>query len=229
MKKILLLAGIAILAIAPPVAYSIGKVQCAKSNESSPLKTFYTSMTTYHTRMMDALPDGIVAFIGDSHFQAMPVNFIVPNAINLGIGGDTVQGVIDRLPNYTKLASAKAIVLDIGVNNLSNGDTTETLKGPTQKMLKALPDKPLLWLAVPPIDESKFNATTNEEITVYNTYIKSLCAARSHCHFSEFPPTLVKNGGLTSECHIGDGLHMNGKGYNIWQAKIKTDLETLLK
>jgi len=191
--------------------------------------SFYISMTTYHERMMDALPDGIIAFIGDSHFQAMPVNFIVPEAVNLGIGGDTIQGVTKRLKGYKKLNTAKAIVLNIGVNNLSNGYTPETLKVPTEQMLKNLPDKPLLWVAVPPIDESTFEFTTNKDIAAYNNHIQQLCEARKNCVFSSFPESLLREDGLSSNYHIGDGLHLNGAGYKVWQEKIKTDLASLLK
>lgn len=191
--------------------------------------SFYISMTTYHERMMNALPDGIIAFIGDSHFQAMPVNFIVAEAVNLGIGGDTVQGVTKRLAKYKKLATARAIVLGIGVNNLSNGDTPETLKMPTEKMLRSLPDKPLLWVAAPPVDESVFDFTTNKNIAAYNDYIQTLCKARKNCVFSSFPDNLMKDGGLSSDYHIGDGLHLNGAGYKVWQEKIKIDLASLLK
>lgn len=178
--------------------------------------SFYISMTTYHNRMMDAVPSGFVAFIGNSHLQSMPVNFIVPEAVNLGIGGDTVQGVTDRLKGNSKLVTAKAIVLDVGINNLANGYTPTALQTPTKDMLAVFPASvPLIWLEVPPVDEKKYAYVKNTDIKLYNEFIKKLCSARKNCTYSAFPSVLKDGNGLSPSYHIGDGLHLNGKGYKI--------------
>ena len=55
-------------------------------------------------------------FLGDSHVQGLAVSSITPNAVNLGIGGNTTVGLIQRLQNLKSLQLARTVVIAIGYN-----------------------------------------------------------------------------------------------------------------
>ena len=54
-------------------------------------------------------------------YRAMRVTEVAARGINYGIGGDTTEGVLARLPEYNSLGRAAAVVLAIGDNDLQRG------------------------------------------------------------------------------------------------------------
>ena len=82
----------------------------------------YRQMLGFHRHIDACVPKGAVLFIGDSFIQSMCVAAITEKAVNFGIGGDTTEGVLKRLPRYTSIKRARAIVLAIGYNDLHELD-----------------------------------------------------------------------------------------------------------
>jgi hypothetical protein len=67
-----------------------------------------------------------VWFFGDSIIQMMDTGRVTERAINLGIGEDTVTGVLVRAGDHPALASAAGIVLAIGTNDLQYRSPDDT-------------------------------------------------------------------------------------------------------
>jgi hypothetical protein len=70
---------------------------------------------------------GCVVFIGDSLIQSLPVNRIASPALNLGIGGEPTGRLLIRARSYQSLRTARAVVVQSGINDLVRGASPESI------------------------------------------------------------------------------------------------------
>jgi len=54
----------------------------------------YRQMLVFCRRVDTCAPDNAVLFVGDSFIQGMCVSAVADKAVNLGIGGDTIVGLL---------------------------------------------------------------------------------------------------------------------------------------
>jgi GDSL-like Lipase/Acylhydrolase family len=84
-------------------------------------------------------PKGQIAMVGDSLTELAPWSGIFPDAdiANYGISGDTVDGVVARVPSI--LASrAKKVFVMIGINDLRKGQSVSSIIPTYRKLVEAL-------------------------------------------------------------------------------------------
>jgi lysophospholipase L1-like esterase len=175
-----------------------------------------TTMATQSMLDLTVRP-GAVWFFGDSIIQMMDTGRVTDRAINLGIGEDTVAGVLARAGDHSALASAAGIVLAIGINDLWYRSPDESARG-YEALLTRLPrDKPVIASAVLPVNErARPNVLTgrNERIGRLNLSIARLCMARGNCRFVDAGPSLVdETGNLAPAMGLADGIHLSREGY----------------
>ncbi len=102
---------------------------------------FYEQTVAFHRRMDDCVPDQAVLFIGDSFIQGLCVTEVAAKSINYGIGGDTTEGLLARLPHYPSLNRARAVVVSVGENDLRKGRTPADINLSYGRILARLPEK----------------------------------------------------------------------------------------
>ena len=100
---------------------------------------FYNQNVAFHQRVDACVPDQAMIFIGDSFIQGLCVTEVGPGAINFGIGGDTTEGVLTRLPRYRSVAHARVVVFAVGDNDLHKGFAQEQIVANYHKMLAMIP------------------------------------------------------------------------------------------
>jgi len=189
-------------------------------------------MLSYHTRMDGNVPAGAVVFIGASHTQGLATDAVAMPSVNYGIGGDTTVGVLIRLPRYRSLDRAAAVVLSVGMNDLTRRGNNE-ITANYQRILRALPPGlPIVVTALFPVDAESMPAPpprlTNAQIAGLNRALESLCATDPRCVFVDVGPRLTdKAGNLSKADHVGDGVHLNDEGYRIWIEALRSALLTV--
>lgn len=177
----------------------------------------HKKMMVYHHWMDSVIPEGSVLFIGDSITQALPVSAVVPNGVNLGIGGDTTIGVLLRISKYKSLEQASVVVLLIGVNDLAWRENTEILAS-MKEILQAIPDGPsILLCSLLPVRESSkaigFEQATRR-IQAINASLKEMAKKQTRIDFIDLNSHLSDTSGqLDPAFDSGDGLHLSPKGY----------------
>lgn len=189
----------------------------------------FRRMNTYHGRMDGSVPEGAVLFIGDSITQGLCVAAICEHGVNYGIGSDTTAGVLDRLPLYSSIARAAAVVLAIGVNDLGRRDNEFILENMREILKYVTEDAPVVVSAILPLDENvaSVGKDRNTRIAQLNKSIESLCGEFPDSVFVDASPLLLDDAGNLAESHhVGDGVHPNTKGYEVW---IKVLREGLVK
>lgn len=181
----------------------------------------------YHKRIDGNVPDGSIVFIGDSLTVGLCTSAVACPSVNYGIGSDATAGVLNRLPAYQSLAKASAVVLAIGVNDLSRRDVDEFAAN-YRKILDEIPGSvPVICSAILPVDDSltKSEFKKNARIREFNEAIER--AAHGEIFVDAGKQLADSSGNLLAEYHIGDGLHLNSKGNAVWIEALKVEIERL--
>lgn len=196
----------------------LNKVQIKLGISSSETLSFYEQMTLYHQQMDGSIPEDATIFIGDSITQALATSAVTKTGVNFGIGTDTTQGVVERLPLYQSIRRSKVVVLAIGVNDIYQQVDHLNTRANYRSILDSIPsDIPVIAASILPIgSEAERSHFTNADIVSLNSDIEALS--------DEYPNVLYLNtsknfkddaGFLQTQFHIGDGVHLSNKGYKI--------------
>ncbi len=182
----------------------------------------YRDLLAFSFRVEQNIPDNAVVFIGDSLIQGLCVAAVTPYAVNLGIGRDTTAGVLQRISRYKGLKRAGAVVLLVGVNDVIQGQR-EGIVDQYKTILQIIPDTVTIVLcALLPVDERATTKVRNRDIVLINAGMKAACMHNENCRFFDSTEKLIDfSGNLETQYHIGDGIHLNRQGYEIWIAGMK--------
>lgn len=181
-----------------------------------------------HARSQSALLalGGHVAVFGDSQIELMPVQEISPYAVNYGIGGDTIAGLVHRLrgsdggaeyANYAALANASAVVLaSIPFNDICVASPSLGTIQSQYATLMSYFTGPMVIIPPPP------NTTTsawNSNLTSFNSWLSSTYGARAQT-------AIVSVSDITTGV-LADGQHHNGATSLLLARRAKAALRTL--
>ncbi|KQO64848.1 GDSL-type esterase/lipase family protein [Curtobacterium sp. Leaf261] len=167
-----------------------------------------------------------MVFLGDSITEQgdWEARFPGDHVVNLGIGGDTTDGVLARLDEVVRLAP-EAIVLLIGTNDFGNEKksvehvvrTAETI---LVDLRRDLPGVRLLLVSILP-RQAVFSARIEEA----NRHLRQFVAT-CHAQFLDLWPALAEDGHLADR-FTEDGLHLTEAGYDAYVAELVPALERL--
>jgi lysophospholipase L1-like esterase len=191
----------------------------------------YQSLITMYQRVDKNVSPGSVIFIGDSLVQGLAVSEIGPKAVNFGIGHDTTEGLLNRLPHYQSIKRAKALVIAIGFNDLNKIDD-HTLMANYDSIFATIDEHVAIFIsAIHPVDEQLVDQSqiSNQRIQAINSQLAEKARGKTNIYFSSVYAKLSKNGKLDGRYHIGDGIHLNKQGNELWIAQLIEDLETFSK
>jgi len=194
---------------------------------NSSVKYNYQSMKTMLTRIDKNTKKNRVFFIGDSLIQGMAVNSIHPKAVNFGIGHDTINGVLERVLTYQAMRNAKAVVISVGINDLRYNSVEVTLTS-YRTLLEKISFRSNLYIhSILPIDSNVLGKNLQMKVTHFNQKLLKLASEFTNTHVLKHSKKLVNSKGhLKSSLHLGDGLHLNSRGYNIWINQLQLQLDT---
>ena len=175
------------------------------------------------------VPDNAVIFIGDSITQGLCVSAIATPSVNYGIGSDTTVGVIRRIPFYKSIERASVVVLAVGINDMKHRSNKEILKN-YRTIVDLIPKRtPVIFSAVLPLDmkaREKWQGRSQDRIERLNSSIEILSINKNNLYFVDAGPLLMDgNGNLSDVYHNGDGVHLNSKGYSIWNNVLRTGIK----
>lgn len=157
--------------------------------------------TLAHQLNVDRLvPRGAVLFFGDSHLQTLPTGALA-QAYNFAIGGETAQRLSLRIDRYASLASARAVVLGAGTNDLIEGRQPEDVGRAWGTILDRMPTSArVVCVGIPSLPGGPAEAV--------NLQVASLCRQRGHAVVSAVPG----QGALAQASLAPDGVHLDAAG-----------------
>jgi lysophospholipase L1-like esterase len=165
-----------------------------------------------------------IMFLGDSITDEGEWSDWFPAATirNRGISGDTIGGVLRRLPNLLK-GAPKAVFLMIGINDLINvRRSPEQVLACYEQILSLVkqqtPQTQVYVQSVLPI-AAPFPSALNQTILQLNQGIAALATSFGY-RYVDLHGVFVVNGQLDPACTT-DGLHLNGEGYARWASHLR--------
>lgn len=149
-------------------------------------------------------PDAVM-FLGDSLTARMDVLAVIPDAVNLGVGGRTSAQLLAAM-GQLPLREAGLVVLTIGTNDAKQGlsDGFETRMRRISNRIEA----PLVLSLIPP--------NRDADVRHFNAAIERVCAERPDC-------VLVRPA-FTPDDLLPDGTHLNQQGYDKWLKVLRAAL-----
>jgi lysophospholipase L1-like esterase len=167
-----------------------------------------------------------IVFLGDSITRNGDWESWFPDvtAVNLGIGGDTTDDVLQRLDAVVE-AQPDAILLLIGTNDLGTRQSVEHLVRNIQSMLvqlrRELPGTRMLVQSILP--RSREFADRVQEA---NIHLRQF-AATVHAQYLDLWPAFAEHDGEINPAYSDDRLHLTSAGYEAWLAELRPAVQRL--
>lgn len=169
-----------------------------------------------------------ILFVGSSSIRkwiGFQTAFGNLNVINRGVGGAVTDDITYYLEDIVFPYQPRQIVLYVGENDLLT-QTADSIFTKTVRLLQAIrikmPNVPILYIAIKP---SPVRAQHLPKAVATNQLIKNYLEKMPNMKFLDiYPLMLSKEGKTRPELFLKDMLHMNQKGYDIWNKVIQPKL-----
>lgn len=236
-KDIIYLSIIALLVISTVVLSILLVVANLQKNDFAHGEYYHNKVTSFGVQNAN-LSSGQIVFIGDSITDLYPLDSYYGDldraCYNRGIGGDTTQGVIDRLGVSLFDIKPSTIVLMIGTNDIDgdvpNDKIIENYKIILSEINKNQPMVELYFMSVIPQNKDLESYTqldvdkNNKTILTINEEIRKLCDEFG-CTYVDLHSSLLDENGYLRKEFSDDGIHLNANGFEIWTNMLKPYLD----
>jgi lysophospholipase L1-like esterase len=205
------------------------QVQPAVAAAASSQPPFWNEIAEFKRRdSIQRPPANAILFVGSSSFRKWTnVQDYFPgyNIINRGFGGSMFDDVIRYAPAIIYPYHPRQVVVYCGDNDLAS-DKKMTGKKVYKKFVKLYDmirkrlgnDVDILYVSIKP---SPSRENLMPEMEQANDLIHNFMAQRAHAAFVDvYHLMLGPDGRPMDNLFVGDKLHMNEKGYKIWQQAI---------
>lgn len=186
----------------------------------------YQQMLPIHARLLDQVKNGAeveLAFVGDSIIEGWLTASYFPQSLNLGIGRDTISGLLARIDSET-VRLVPVWYLGIGINDVLREYDLDSLPGlVSQLSMNFGPARILIWRAALPVQRPGWGTAHEQHRTQYNELAQAACARIPNCTFLPAPAGFVQN----IQDWTYDGLHPNADGYKALTEQARTHLSAL--
>ncbi len=191
---------------------------------------FQQEVDNYKTMDSQEMPARqLILFTGSSSIRLwkhLDKHFPGVDLINRGFGGSQMSDLIFYAEDLIIKYHPKKIFIYEGDNDINDGKKPEQIVNDTQKLIKILrkqlPDVPIYFISPKP---SISRWALKDRYVKLNSLLKDYCDKKPGIHFIDvWSPMLGENGEPLPNLFLKDNLHMNEKGYKIWQAAITPHL-----
>lgn len=202
---------------------------CVAQNEDP--TRFTNEIKAFAEKDAQAMPEkGKIVFVGSSSIrfwkEAEDI-FMDYGVINRGFGGSQTSDAIYYFDELVGKYEPKQIVFYEGDNDIAAGKSPKQVltdfKVFVSKMEESLPDCHLTFIAIKP---SVARWQLAKQMTKANKIIQKFCDKKENLDFVDvWTPMLGADGKPIADIFIKDNLHMNEKGYAIWNKTIRPFLK----
>lgn len=209
-------------------AMAASESEKAVFNQRKRLANTFGDYYAHRTSLFEKLPksnDNII-FLGDSLTDHCEWSELFQNIRlkNRGIGGDTTDGLLNRLDDIVAFQPQKLFIM-IGINDLLKGLAAERILANYRKIIELVqersPNTKLYLQSVLPVKQSLYyGKKTNDEIQKLNDQLLFL-SRELNVEFIDLHAQFVDPTGQLNSRYSRDGLHLNGSGYLLWKNAIE--------
>lgn len=173
-------------------------------------------------------PGNAILFVGSSSFQKwhdVQTYFPAETIINRGFGGSELTDVIRYAHDIITPYHPRQIVIYAGENDLAYSDTISAKIVLSRFVMlfnsirSSMPMVPVIYVSIKPSPSRQNLMPKMEEA---NKLIRNFLLSKKKAVFIDvYHKMLDKEGKPLPGIYVEDNLHMNAKGYGIWQKAIE--------
>jgi lysophospholipase L1-like esterase len=175
---------------------------------------------------MYQIPAHPILFVGSSSIRkwdGLQVAFGSYNVINRGIGGAVTNDIVFYLNDIVFPYEPRQIVIYVGENDLPDASTTaDTILNRTKKLYRLIrakmPTVPIAYISMKP---SPSRDQYQQKAKDANALVRNFLSKEKNTVFIDIFSPMMKDGKSRPELFVEDRLHMNAKGYAIWEAAVR--------
>ncbi len=189
--------------------------------------TYYDQKESLFESMPTATSD--IIFLGNSITDGGEWSEIFQNPLckNRGISGDIIPGVLNRLETVTKGHPAKVFLM-IGTNDMNLGASNDSIahgiRTIVQRIKAESPKTHLIIQSILPTNDyyGYYSGHTKrwKDVAVINGMLRDIAVEEGVDYLDLYHPFANEEGKLDT-LYSNDGLHLNGKGYELWKDLIE--------
>jgi lysophospholipase L1-like esterase len=181
----------------------------------------------------NSFPENAILFVGSSSIRKWKTHKGFPEfpVINRGFGGAHISDVLYFYNDVIKKYKSPIIVFYAGDNDIAADKTIEQVKNDYIKLVdKIKADNPEVKLIYIPIKPSISRWQYWDKMNRVNMQIKKYNENDKNLYYIDLAaPLLDKSGNPKKDVFISDGLHLNKKGYALWEKLLLPMLDDLYK
>ncbi|WP_379084948.1 GDSL-type esterase/lipase family protein [Pedobacter sp. UC225_65] len=167
-------------------------------------------------------PKKAILFIGSSTFtnwKDVQTYFPGHVIINRGFGGSSLPNVINYVPDIVFPYDPKQIVIYCGENDFTGGATPQIVVDRVKQLIELIrtkyPKVPLVYISIKP---SPSREKYMPQMVEANGMIAKMVKKMKKVKFvNTYNAMFNPDGTIMTDIFLKDNLHMNAKGYAIWQ------------
>ena len=146
-----------------------------------------------------------------------------PHCKNRGISGDIIPGVLNRLETVTKSHPAKVFLM-IGTNDMNLGASNDSVVSGVRTIVQRIkaesPKTHIIVQSILPTNDhyGYFSGHTKrwQDVPVINGMLRQMAIEEDVDYLDLYHPFANTEGKLDI-AYSNDGLHLNGRGYELWK------------
>lgn len=168
----------------------------------------------------------LIMFTGSSSIKMwnnLKESFPKHNVVNMGFGGSDMSELLYFTDELITPFAPKQVFIYEGDNDIAKGKKADEILASADsivdKIRQKLPDVPLVFISAKP---SVRRWELRTEYQDYNKALKAWTQKQKNVRFADvWTPMLKKDGNVRDDLFLEDKLHMNEKGYQIWQQVLR--------
>ena len=137
--------------------------------------------------------------------------------VNRGIGGDTTDGIINRISSIISTKAKKSFIM-VGINDLNKGYSVEKVFSNYEGIVNELKLANIKPYIQSTIYAGERLSSLNESIISLNNKLKSLSEKEGIVYIDLNKE--LSTGGILNKKYTEDDVHLNGEGYLVWKKLI---------
>ena len=174
----------------------------------------------------DPVDQDVILFVGSSSvvmWKTLEEDLAGHHVLNRGFGGSNFNDLIHYADRVIYPYAPKAVFVYEGDNDIGIGATPKQVYRDAKKLRKMIAkalgkDVPVVFISPKPSVARWAMRASYEEA---NEKLAAYADKKPHTYFADvWTPALGPDGSVRPDIFVEDNLHMNAKGYDIWEATI---------
>ena len=170
-----------------------------------------------------------VVFTGSSSIRMwkdLPILFENSKIINTGFGGSKASDLLYYIKELVLDFNPSKVIIYEGDNDISSGHRINFILKNMKQIIKKIKDKnkeaQIILISAKP---SIMRWDLRKKYIQLNKKYKNLALKNKNIHFADTWSEMVDSRKLKTDIFVEDGLHLNHKGYKIWERVLRPILK----